>query len=86
MLPVVAVLVALGVCFSPVNTGSSVFYIYAASFAAQLSRARDAFRLIAVITVIAGLTAWATEAPLYFWISSVVITPIIGALTFILLR
>lgn len=78
MLPVVAVLVALGVCFSPVNTGSSVFYIYAASFAAQLSGARDAFRLIAVITVIAGLTAWATEAPLYFWISSVVITPIIG--------
>ncbi|MBC7791229.1 MAG: sensor histidine kinase [Anaerolineae bacterium] len=78
MLPVVAVLVALAVGFSPVNTGSSVFFIYAASFAAQLPRARDAFRLILGITVIAAVSSWATDAPLYFWISSVVITPIIG--------
>src|SRR5688572_11519943 len=51
---------ALGVAFAPINVGSFVLFIYAASFVAQLAD-RRAFRYIAGIAVVAAITAWVTE-------------------------
>src|SRR4051812_19574759 len=39
----------LGVAFAPVNTGSAVFFVYAAGFAGQFDRPRNALRAFAAI-------------------------------------
>ncbi|MEJ7812843.1 MAG: sensor histidine kinase, partial [Gemmatimonadaceae bacterium] len=82
LLPIMAIQLALGVLYAPVNTGSSVFFVYGASFAAQLGHTRDALRAILLFTAVAALTAWATHAPLYFWITAVGFTPLIAAVNF----
>ena len=69
---------ALGVAFAPINIGSFVLFIYAASFVAQLAD-RRAFRYIVGIAAVAAVTAWATEAPPFFWIG-VVLTLMIGGI------
>ena len=71
--------VALGLAFSPINTGAAVFFIYATSFAGQLDRPKDSVRLIGAITVIGGAMAWAIAAPGYYWMSAILIAPLIGA-------
>ena len=69
---------ALGIAFSPVNRGASVFFVYAASFAGMLDRSRDAMRLLAAITAIGAVTAWVVDAPLFYWITVIVFAPLIG--------
>jgi two-component system sensor histidine kinase DesK len=69
---------ALGVAFAPINVGSFVLFIYAAGFIAQLAD-RRAFRYIVGIAVVAAITAWAIEAPPFFWIG-VVLTFMIGGI------
>ncbi|HEX6065812.1 MAG TPA: sensor histidine kinase [Longimicrobiales bacterium] len=69
---------ALGVAFAPINVGSFVLFIYAASFVAQLAD-RRAPRYIVGIAVVAAITAWLTDAPLFFWIG-VVLTLMIGGI------
>ena len=49
---IVAVFTALAVCFSPVNGGAGVFFVYAAAFGGQLDRPRDAVRALAWVTII----------------------------------
>lgn len=71
--------VVLGLAFSTINVGAAVFFIYATSFAGQLDRPKDAVRVIAVITIIGGVMAWAIGAPGFYWMSAVVIAPLIGA-------
>ena len=78
LLAIIAFQVALGVGFSPVNRGASVFFVYAAAFAGMLDRPRDAIRLVTLITAIGAATAWGVDAPLYYWITAVVFTPLIG--------
>jgi two-component system, NarL family, sensor histidine kinase DesK len=78
LLPIIAFQVALGLAFSAINSGAAVFFVYAASFAGQLDRQRDAVRLILLITVIALLSAWAFDGLPYAWITAVVFTPLIG--------
>lgn len=81
LLPSVLVPLAFGIGFSPVNPGAYVFFTYAASFAARFDRTRDALAWIAGITVVGLVVAFEIDAPLYFWLSHGVFTPLIGAVT-----
>jgi two-component system sensor histidine kinase DesK len=78
LLALIAFQAALGVAFSPVNDGASVLFVYAASFAARLDRTRDALRVIAAVMAVAAGTAWATDAPGYYWVTALVIVPLIA--------
>src|SRR5262245_47478391 len=80
-LPYVAFLqTALGVAFAPINIGSAVFFVYATSFAARVQDSRLGLRLILCITGVGGITAFIIHANSYFWISSVALAPLIGAI------
>jgi hypothetical protein len=70
---------ALGVVYAPFNTGSSVFIVYAACFVGQIENPRTAWRMLATIPVIGALTSWAIGAPMYFWLSAVILAPLFGA-------
>jgi two-component system, NarL family, sensor histidine kinase DesK len=77
---VVALQVALGIAVAPLNMGASVYFIYASSFIGSgVEREREAFRGIIVVTIIAAVTMWAIGATLPFWISTLLFTPLIGA-------
>lgn len=78
LVAIIAVQVALGIGFSPVNSGSAVFFVYAASFAGQLDRSKDALWALAVITAIGAAMSWLIGAPIYYWTSAVVFAPLIG--------
>jgi two-component system sensor histidine kinase DesK len=78
LVALVAAQAALGVGFSAVNDGASVFFIYAASFVARLERTRNAVGGIVLVTALAALTAAATRAPAYYWITVLVFPPLIG--------
>jgi two-component system sensor histidine kinase DesK len=69
---------AIGVVFAPINQGSSVMFIYSASFIAQLDRPRDALRGVILIAALAALTALLTDAPPFFWVGGVLITLVVG--------
>jgi two-component system, NarL family, sensor histidine kinase DesK len=72
--------VALGVGLAPFNAGACVYFIYASSFiGSSVERERDAFRGILVVTLIGAVTMWAIGASLAFWISTMLFTPLIGA-------
>jgi two-component system sensor histidine kinase DesK len=79
LIPVAMLQTALGAAFAPINTGSSVFFVYAAAFAGQLPDTRNALRMIALITALCALTAWLADAPGYFWLGGVALSPLIGA-------
>jgi two-component system sensor histidine kinase DesK len=78
LLPVTWGIVTLGVLLIPSNAGASVFFIYAAGFAADVGRPGVALRwLLAIVgtlvaeTVIVGL-------PLQAWVPGVVISLMVG--------
>lgn len=78
LLLVVAVQSLLGVALTPFNTGSSVFFIYAASFAGNLDPTRIAVRTIVAIAGLGALTSWFFQVPVWFWIPGTVMPLIIG--------
>jgi two-component system, NarL family, sensor histidine kinase DesK len=73
-------IVLLGVLFARFNSGSGVFFIYGASFLAQLTPVRRAIRgVLAVVAVLAAVTlAW--HLPLWYWLPSGVFTLLIGGI------
>jgi two-component system, NarL family, sensor histidine kinase DesK len=68
----------LGVVFAPINTGSSVFFVYAASFAGFVNPQRVAVRLVPAVAAVGALTAWFSGAPLFYWIVATVIALLVG--------
>ena len=62
LLGVIAVQALLGVAMTPLNTGSSVFLIYAASFAGGLHPSGTAVRTILGIAALAGAASWLPQA------------------------
>jgi two-component system sensor histidine kinase DesK len=58
LLAIIAFQVALGIGFSPFNSGAAVFFVYAASFAGQLDPPKAGLWLVALITAIGATTAW----------------------------
>ena len=79
LIAVAAFQTLLGIVFAPINIGSFVFFIYAGSFAAQFEHDKVAMRYVVAITVLAAATALWIDAPPFFWIGGVLITPVIGA-------
>ena len=78
LLMIVAVQTLLGVAFAPFNTGSSVFFIYAASFAGSHERTRTAISAILTVALTGLLVSWFTTAPLHFWIPAAGFPLLIG--------
>ena len=74
----VIAIAALSVVWGPFNVGSSVFFIYAASFAYRIGPPRQSLLAIAGIAVTALATAWLTQPMLFDWIPGVVFSVIIG--------
>lgn len=75
---IAAVQTVLGIAFAPINPGSCVFFVYAASFVANLDRSRDALRGVLLIAALGGLTLLLTEAPPFFGMVAVLITLVVG--------
>lgn len=74
----VIAIAALSVVWGPFNAGSSVFFIYAASFAYRIGPPRHSLLAVAGIAATALATAWLTQPMLFYWIPGVVISVIIG--------
>jgi two-component system sensor histidine kinase DesK len=55
-----------------------VLFVYAGATAGKLDRTRDAFRVLVAIIALAAATALLTHAPLFFWITSVGVTALVG--------
>ena len=79
---IIVLQVALGLMFTPFNTGAYVYFTYAASFTARFERGNQALGWIAAITALGFIAAFVTHAPLYYWIGHGVFTPLVGAVNF----
>jgi two-component system, NarL family, sensor histidine kinase DesK len=80
LLWIIAAITLLGVVYSPTNPGASVYFIYAASFAAHTGETKLAVRIVALILLLIGLETWIFHLTPYFWIPGVVFTALIGAI------
>lgn len=78
LIAVASVTAALGIGFSPINLGASVFFVYAASMVARLERSRHAVIGIATVTLVGMATAWWVAAPLWYWLLLLVFAPLVG--------
>jgi len=74
----VAGMAALSVAWSPFNSGASVFFIYAASFAYRVGPPRVSLLVVLGISALALVTAIQTQPMLFYWIPGVIISVIIG--------
>jgi two-component system, NarL family, sensor histidine kinase DesK len=77
----VALQSVLGAVFSPIDPGAYVLFTYAASAGARAERAREAVWWIVGVTATGIGVAYATHAPLYYWIGHGVFTPLIGGVS-----
>jgi two-component system sensor histidine kinase DesK len=68
---------ALGFLFLPVNSGSSVFYIYASAFLAFVGSTKLAVRSLAVLLAVLGAQCWWVSARPETWITAVVFSLLI---------
>ena len=69
----------LATAWAPFNSGSSVLFIYAASFAHQVGRPRQAAVVVIGIALLAALTAVWAQPLLWYWLPGVFVSLIIGA-------
>jgi len=74
----VAGMASLSVAWSTFNSGASVFFIYAASFAYLIGPPRISVPVVLGIALLALGTAITTQPMLFYWIPGVVISVIIG--------
>jgi two-component system sensor histidine kinase DesK len=75
---IIAALVLLGAFYAPFNPGASVFFVYAASFAAFAGSPAFAARILALIVVAIGLESFLLRLNPWFWGMAVVLTIVIG--------
>jgi two-component system sensor histidine kinase DesK len=68
----------LGVAFAPINPGSCVFFVYAASAIATLDRSRDAVRGLLLVSAVGAVTGLLVDAPPFFILVAVVIALLVG--------
>jgi len=74
----IAGMVALGAVWTPFNSGSSVLFIYGASFAHRVAAPRRAAALVVGIAAFAGLVAWWSQPVLFYWLPGVLVSLMIG--------
>jgi two-component system sensor histidine kinase DesK len=80
LLWIIAAIALFGVVYSPTNSGSSVYFIYAASFAAYTGNTKLAIRIVGLVLLLVGLEAWVFHLPPYFWVPGAVFTVLIGSI------
>jgi two-component system sensor histidine kinase DesK len=80
LLWIIAAIALLGIIYSPTNAGASVYFIYAASFAAFIGETKLAIRILTLILMLIGLETWIFHLPPYFWIPASVFSVLIGAI------
>jgi two-component system sensor histidine kinase DesK len=78
LLLVTAFIAALAIGYSAINVGACVLFVYAASFAGNYERPAVAARLVVLIALLAAATAVVVEPPLFYWITSVAISLLVG--------
>jgi two-component system sensor histidine kinase DesK len=81
LLVVALITIALGVALTPLNTGASVILVYAAAMLARQRSAREAVIGVAAVSLVAATAAYITDAPMYYWVTAVVVTPFIGGIS-----
>ena len=74
----IAMLALLGVVWANFNAGSSVLFIYAASFAFCVGPPRQSAWVVAAVAGLAALTAWLAEPMLMYWLPGAAISIVIG--------
>jgi two-component system sensor histidine kinase DesK len=80
LLWIIAAIALFGVVYSPTNAGSSVYFIYAASFAAYTGNTKVAIRIVGLMLLLVGLEAWVFHLTPYFWVPGAVFTVLIGSI------
>ena len=75
----IILIAALAVAWADRSAGSSVFFIYAASFSFLVGRPRVSVWVVFGIAAVAALTAWLQQPMLFYWLPGVVISVMIGA-------
>jgi len=79
LLLVIAAIALLGVVFSPINPGSSVFFIYAGAYAGRFKKLRDSLGIIGTLLLAIALETLVFRLPAFFWAPAALFTVIIGA-------
>lgn len=74
----IAALALLGVAWAGFNSGSSVLFIYAASFAFCVGPPRRAAAVMVAVAGIAALTAWLADPMLMYWLPGAAISIVVG--------
>lgn len=74
----IGMLALLGVVWAGFNAGSSVLFIYAASFAFCVGPPRRAAWVVAGVAGLAALTAWLAQPMLMYWLPGAAISVVIG--------
>jgi len=75
----IAGMTALALAWAPFNAGSSVFFIYAASFAHQVGPPRRAAGVVIGIALLAASAALWAQPLLFYWLPGVFVSLVIGA-------
>lgn len=75
----VVAIAALGVAWAPFNSGSSVLFIYAASFAHLVGRPRQTVWIVIGIATLAAVVALWAQPVLFYWLPGVFISLVIGS-------
>ncbi|MDX1626803.1 MAG: sensor histidine kinase [Wenzhouxiangellaceae bacterium] len=75
----IAGMTALAVAWAPFNAGSSVLFIYAASFAFLVGPPRVSSLVVAAVAGAAAVTAWLVQPQLFYWLPGVLVSVMIGA-------
>jgi two-component system sensor histidine kinase DesK len=70
---------ALGLAFTPINSGAAVLFVYSAGQAARLDKPRRALRAIVAVTLVGTAVGVLTNQPVYYLVLAFVVAPLIGA-------
>lgn len=78
---VIALQVLIGIALSAWSFGAGVFFVYAAAAAARDEPPARASREIIAIWVAAMATSWGFDQIAYHWVSTAILVPLIGAVS-----
>ena len=76
---IITAIALLGAVYAPFNPGASVFFVYAASFAAFAGTPAFAARVLALIVVAIGIESFLLHLSPWFWGIAIMLTIVIGA-------
>lgn len=78
LVPIIVLIAGMAVAYSPFNGGAAVLFVYAGSFAGYLQPQRRALWALGLIVLSALATAFVVDAALWYWITAIPVTVIVG--------